>query len=497
MYEPLPASASILVVDDNPNNLELLRAVLEQEGHSVHMENDGLAALRAAQDGQFDLALIDVRMPRMNGYELCELLKADPRTRHMPVIFLSALSDVTDKIAAFESGGIDYIVKPFKVAEVVARVATQLKVSATHRRLASSNEELRKQNEAFQAKREERAAAPTPTTNPLAELEARGVLDGKYELAGLIGHGGFGVVYRGRHLVLDRPVAIKLIRTGEQTSPGDAERFRMEGVSACRVDHPNAVLVLDAGMTRTGLLYLVMELLEGRSMRAEIAAQKRMNVGQCVRISERIASVLAAAHAKGVIHRDVKPDNVFLHVGQGLDPVVKVVDFGIAKLMSDPARTPNTARGMMVGTPEYLAPERLLSRPYDGRADVYALGCTMFEAITGRPPFVPNREAPWLVAASHIGDPAPPIVNLEPSVPMELAALIHAALEKDPDDRPTAAQFQARLAEILPLSEEGRAAAEDRFDTDRAPELVVNSSATTLLHSPQGEPWPRRPDPID
>jgi eukaryotic-like serine/threonine-protein kinase len=292
--------------------------------------------------------------------------------------------------------------------------------------------------------------APPP---PPSQDEPHGVLDGKYELANLIGHGGFGVVYQGRHLVLDRPVAIKLMRPTDPSTTKDAERFRLEGISACRVDHPNAVVVHDAGVTRQGMLYLVMELLEGRSLRSELAVEKRLSIAQCLRISERVSSVLATAHAKGVVHRDIKPDNIFLHIGPEGSEIVKVVDFGIAKLMHDVYSSLNTGRGMMIGTPEYVSPERLLSRPYDGRADVYALGCTMFEMLTGRSPFLVNREAPWLVAAAHIGDTPPQLIGLEPTLPTELAALVHATLEKDPSDRPTAAELNMHLAELLPLYE--------------------------------------------
>lgn len=438
-------TADILVVDDHPHNLEVLRTVLEAEGYRVHMEQDGPSALQSATNMAFDLALIDVRMPIMDGYELCERLKSDVRTRHIPVIFLSALDDAQNKVQAFDSGGNDYIVKPFKVVEVLARVSNQLRNATMHRQVQAKNDELRQRNaELMRAKGvEPQSAVLTPGGHPLSLLpgaEAHDLFDGKYHLGEVIGHGGFGEVRRARHVVLGRPVAIKIIRPGSPLTSADAARVRLEGMTACRVEHPNAIAIWDAGVTAQGVIYLVMELLSGRSLRDELTERGKLPVARALSIARATCDVLAAAHEAGVIHRDIKPDNIFLHHPREGDETVKVVDFGIAKLVGASTMNgpPLTMDGQMIGTPEYLATERLLGKPYDGRSDIYSLGCMLHEMLTGAVPFVANKETPWLVATFHVGVEPRPIREIDPSIPPEVAALVHEALIKKPENRPTA-----------------------------------------------------------
>jgi DNA-binding response OmpR family regulator len=476
---PIPA-ADILVVDDNPTNCELLRAVLEGEGHRVHVAGDGPSALRAALSMPFDLALLDVRMPGMNGYELCERLKADPRLRGIPVIFLSALDDAANKVQGFDSGGADYIVKPFKVPEVLARVAHQLRNASLHREMHAKNEELRRRNVELSRSRDEaNETAPSGRPSFLPPAQALELFDGKYKLEALIGHGGFGEVYRATHAVLHRPVALKLLRPGQPITSEDAARFRLEGISACRVDHPNAVAIWDAGVTQQGVFYLVMELLTGRSLRAEMQERAPLSVVRCVRVARAVCDVLAAAHAAGVIHRDIKPDNIFLHTPREGTEIVKVVDFGIAKLVGSVESAAFTAQGSMIGTPEYLAPERLQTKDYDGRSDIYGLGCTMFEMLTGQPPFVADRELPWLVAAKHMMEPPPKLAALNPRVPPEVVRAVEAALEKRPEDRPAALQMR-ELLDAIDLAALGP---EQEDEGEAAPHggVPVSTEAPTLL----------------
>lgn len=445
-------TADILVVDDHPNNLEVLRTVLEAEGHRVHVEQDGYAALHAANNMSFDVALIDVRMPQMDGYELCERLKGDPRTRHIPVIFLSAFDDAQNKVQAFDSGGDDYIVKPFKVAEVLARVGNQLRNATMHRQITAKNEELRKRNAELMRSKNSEPNVFTRGGSPLSllpESESLSLFDGKYELGEVIGHGGFGEVRRALHVVLGRSVAIKIIRPGQPLTSADAARVRLEGMSACRVDHPNAIAIWDAGVTPQGVIYLVMELLSGRSLRDELAARTTISIARALSISRVTCDVLATAHAAGVIHRDVKPDNVFLHIPREGEEMVKIVDFGIAKLAGGPGNSPLTIDGQMVGTPQYLAPERFLGKGYDGRSDIYSLGCMMYEMLTGNPPFIPDPDTPWLVANQHVGQEPRPIEEIDPNIPLDVAALIHAALIKKGTSRPTAADLCTMIDQAI------------------------------------------------
>lgn len=446
-------TAAILIVDDNANNLELLKTVLESDGFSVHLAQSGQAALRAVATMPFDLALIDVRMPQMTGYELCERLKAWHRTRDMPVIFLSALGDVSNKVQAFESGGDDYVVKPFNVTEVLARVKSRLRTANAQRVMSAKNEELRKHNMELMRKQCNETQTMTAGGTEVSLLgpdERDGLFHGKYILGELIGRGGFGEVYRATHAVIGRPVAIKMLRRGVVVTSSNAARFRIEGMSACRVDHPNAVAIWDAGVTAQGVLFLVMELLTGRPVRSELTQKRTISALRSVQIARVICDVLRAAHQVDVVHRDIKPDNIFLHIPKDSSEVVKVLDFGIAKLLNQVGINDGTL-GPMAGTPEYLAPERLLSRPYDGRSDIYGLGCTMYELIAGRVPFVSNREMPWLVTAQHVEQPPVPLGDIVANVPPIVATLVHLALTKNPDQRPTAAVFLQEIDKVLAL----------------------------------------------
>ncbi len=454
MKSPGAMTADILVVDDHPHNLEVLRTVLEAEGHRVHVEQDGHSALQAAASMAFDLALIDVRMPLMDGYELCEHLKSDLRTRHIPVIFLSALDDAQNKVQAFDSGGDDYIVKPFKVVEVLARVSNQLRNSTMHRQVQAKNEELRRRNAELMRAKGVESQVLTPGGHPLSLLpgrEAQDLFDGKYQLEEVIGHGGFGEVRRARHVVLGRSVAIKIIRPGSPLTSADAARVRLEGMTACRVEHPNAIAIWDAGVTSQGVIYLVMELLSGRSLREELTDLGKLSVYRALTIARSTCDVLAAAHEASVLHRDTKPDNIFLHHPRDGEEIVKVVDFGIAKLIGESSMSagPLTMDGQMIGTPEYLAPERLLGKPYDGRSDIYSLGCTLYEMLTGAVPFVANKEAPWLVATFHVGCEPRPIREVEVTIPVEVATLVHDALIKRPESRPSATTLLIMIEQAL------------------------------------------------
>src|SRR5438094_1693176 len=212
----------------------------------------------------------------------------------------------------------------------------------------------------------------------LSEALPGTVLDEKYRIGEKIGSGNFGTVYRGEHILLHHPVAIKVFRPAVGNAGLESlERFRLEGISACRVNHPNAVSVLDFDVSAGSLAYLVMELLEGHSLAEELTLVGRVPSSRCARIAASVCDVLVEAHGAGILHRDIKPSNVFLHRGKG-EERVKVIDFGIAKLTGESmdvnVNARATATGIVVGSPAYMAPERFRGDPYAGRADVYAVG---------------------------------------------------------------------------------------------------------------------------
>jgi serine/threonine protein kinase len=225
-------------------------------------------------------------------------------------------------------------------------------------------------------------------------------------------------------------------------------RFQTEGIAACRVRHPNAVEVYASGFSQ-GVPYLVMELLTGETLWALLAREAKLPVPRAVEVATPVASALTAAHAARVIHRDVKPDNIFLHHGAEGE-VVKVVDFGIARLVDEarpPALANITRAGETIGTPEYMAPERLLGGTYDASADVYALGVVLFRMLTGEKLFDQQETYDGAeMVRLHLTSRPRDLARLAPKVPGSLAELVTSMLAKDPTARPTSREVTEALA---------------------------------------------------
>jgi eukaryotic-like serine/threonine-protein kinase len=449
---------TILIVDDSEINCSVLMAMLMKRDYRVRGVTSGSAAIESARIAPPDLILLDIAMPEINGYEVCQILKSDPRTDNIPIIFLSALDDPGDKVKAFQMGGFDYVVKPFESTELTARVANQLRLARLQRQMEAKNEEILRKNEEILRKNEEILEKSRRLFRMREELESAQdtvisvfasmsrtllgkVLDEKYKLVEIIGSGGYGAVFRAVHTMLGRVVAVKVLQPGPAIA-SLGESIRVEGVSACSVNHPNAVKIWDAGVTKEGLAYLVMELLVGRTLRQEMSRDKPLSLERCAEVVLPVCEVLSVAHAANVVHRDIKPDNIFLHTDAGRE-VVKVVDFGIAKLMNGDPQCGDQATHTIevIGTPEYVAPERFEAASYDGRADVYSLGVMLYEMLCGHLPFQTSREFRWAVASMHMDDPPPSLQEINPNIPSEVDEIVLRALAKDPRERPNAAEF--------------------------------------------------------
>jgi serine/threonine protein kinase/FixJ family two-component response regulator len=443
--------ASVLVVDDTPINLVTLDVILRSAGCEVvkaATATEALAQLRAKVP---DLILLDVVLPDIEGYELCQLIHAMPECRHLPIIFISARTDADDKVRGFEVGGADYVTKPFQALEVLARVEHQIKIARLTRELQREKEQLLAKNQELLRAQGETAAA----FGALTEALPGQILDNRYRLDEKIGSGGFGVVYRATQLGLQRHVAVKIFRPRSGSrDPDSIRRFVQEGISACRINHPNAVLILDAGISQQGIPYLVMELLRGRTLSEELRSRRRLSLGQTLRILIPVLRVLIEAHQVGVVHRDIKPDNIFLHYSRD-ERIVKVLDFGIAKLVgaSTPQARPavlpairivSRAEGL-IGTPAYMAPERVQSLECDGRADVYSVGVMMFEMLTGRLPWDTEDGGYMAMLIDHLQREPKPLRSYDPSIPEPIEGIVMSALTKDAERRPTALMFLTAL----------------------------------------------------
>ncbi|HKF80641.1 MAG TPA: serine/threonine-protein kinase [Thermoleophilaceae bacterium] len=257
----------------------------------------------------------------------------------------------------------------------------------------------------------------------------------------VIGRGGMGVVYRATQESLRRRVAVKLIAPEVAGNPDFRERFKRESLLAASIEHPNVIPVYDAGETED-LLYLVMRFIEGIDLRALIDSEGALDPRRAARIVGQLAEALGAAHRRGLIHRDVKPANVLIERSGGSEHAY-LTDFGIARDLG--STTALTRVGSVVGTLDYIAPERLETGGGDGRSDLYALGCVLFETLTARVPFPKDSDVAKMYA--HMNEPVPSARDLRPEVPEGLAAVAAKAMAKSPDDRyDTADEFAEALA---------------------------------------------------
>lgn len=266
------------------------------------------------------------------------------------------------------------------------------------------------------------------------------LLSARYRLAERIGAGAVAEVWRGIDTVLLREVAIKTIDIKAQhDDPEVVARFRREAVATAGLSHPNIVTVYDTGLDGD-LAFLVMELLTGPTLQTMIRDQGFLSYDEGLGLMRQVSDGLAAAHAEGIIHRDIKPGNVMLHHGEP-----KIVDFGIAALEHD-AMAGVTAPGTAIGTPAYISPEQALGRTTTPASDMYSFGCLLMALFSGRPPF--QAEQPIALARAHITDLPPRLSELRPDCPPALDALVEHLLSKDPADRPGAGLVSRELQRI-------------------------------------------------
>jgi serine/threonine protein kinase len=277
------------------------------------------------------------------------------------------------------------------------------------------------------------------------------VLGGSYTLLSRLGGGGMGVVYRARQNRLQRDVALKVLSLQLSADDRARERFRTEALAVSQLSNPHTVAIHDFGSTDQGLLYLVMALLEGESLRNRLR-QGPLGIRAAVNIAAQVAESLAEAHARKpqIIHRDIKPDNIVVRTEHDGEDFVTVLDFGLAKL-ANASSDKLTASGLIVGTPAYMAPEQARGdEKVDARVDLYALGVLLHEMISGRQPFV--AENPTALLYKQVWDPPPTLSECCPgrTIPPELEQIVLSLLAKNPEERPaTAAIVRARLLEIF------------------------------------------------
>jgi len=275
---------------------------------------------------------------------------------------------------------------------------------------------------------------------------------GRYRVLAKLGEGGMGAVFRAEQISLKRTVAVKLLRPDVSANHMLLRRFNAEAEAVAKLNHPNTVNIYDFGQDTDGTLFIAMELIEGRSLRSVLHAEAPLPVRRALAIAKQVAASLSDAHARAIVHRDLKPDNVMLQDRGRERDIARVLDFGIAKLRDDTRATQQamTQQGDMLGTPQYMAPEQIQAQPIDGRTDVYALGCLLYEMVTGR---LPHEAATVLAMLSKhlIEHPVPPSQRRpDLGLPEALDRLILGAMAKAPAARPATMElFGEQIAELL------------------------------------------------
>ena len=272
----------------------------------------------------------------------------------------------------------------------------------------------------------------------------------RFVITAKIGAGGMGAVYRAKQLGMNRDIAVKVLLRELTENETVLRRFHLEALAVSKLKHPNTIQIFDFGETEDGLLYIAMELLEGRPLAKVLTDDKQVSVDRSLHIIEQTAKSLREAHSKGIVHRDLKPDNIFLQsVGEDGD-FAKVLDFGVAKVAEgDGQQKTLTKAGSIFGTPKYMSPEQSRGGEIDSRSDIYAMGIILYELLTGRVPF--NAENPLGILIKHLQEQPPTFQQIRPDlvIPEAVERFVHKMLAKQAEQRPQTAE--AVIREIVAL----------------------------------------------
>ena len=302
------------------------------------------------------------------------------------------------------------------------------------------------------------------------------ILNGKYKVLAVLGEGGMGVVYKVRHLILETRnlFALKILHPRFSNDPRFKKRFMREVEVAMKLTHENIVQLREFGHTEDGLLFFTMDYFDGATLTELISKEGSLSPRRIIGVTKDVLRALVEAHRSGIVHRDLKPDNILVSSGNDGD-AVRILDFGIAKVIEGSARGATLTQGGVIGTPKYMSPEQASGEGLDGRSDLYSLGVVLYEIVTGKVPFSKGTARSILLA--HMTKPPPPFKEIRPSVkvPAHLEAFIFRLLAKDPGQRPASA---AECLALLGAKEVSR--------------LPRQKGATSLTDSLYGSPW-RRP----
>jgi DNA-binding response OmpR family regulator len=418
----------ILVVEDEAAIRNNVVSMLRMEGFDVVEASNGKLALAVAHEHLPGLILSDVMMPELDGYGLLEQLRADPLTANIPLIFLSARTDRADRRRGMNLGADDYLGKPFTHDELLEAVTARIKRTQSTGKTAAG------------------ATAPAANSHvaslPTAATARPPVSVKGYRILRKIGSGGMSEVFLAVRESDQRELALKVLDTAINDDGALLDRFIQEYALLAQIDHPNVVRIFDQGITDAHA-FLSMEYFVRGDIKQRIAAGLTQH--EALGVTVQVALALAQIHARGIVHRDVKPDNLMMR----RDGTVALIDFGIAKHANH--GMDHTLHGEIVGSPYYLSPEQAAGKPVSAASDIYCLGVIFYEMLTGQRPYTADRME--VLLAQHLFSP-PPRLAAQHS---DMQDLLDRMMHKDPVQRMGSAQAVVKyITERWPLASSAR-----------------------------------------
>lgn len=456
-------AARIVLVEDSEVVRRFAQQLLVRKGFDVKEFPDGAAALEQILRDPPDLVISDIQMPHMDGLELTRRLRERYDKRKLPIVLVSVLSEEENIVAGFEAGANDYLIKPYRTAELMAKVSVLLREGEFLRR--ESEPVLPEEPPSLPG---QVGPAPTTTTATSAPTQApepapddtavRGIVPpatptyffDQYVVTGEYGRGGMGTVYRAVRRDDQTPVALKVLAPRLSENRTAIARFLREIRVLSSLESAHVVRVLDHGYD-AGRYFLVMEAVEGDPLDRIVLRDGPLPEVETARIFWQVCRALQDLSDQGLVHRDVKPANIIRRSSDGL---IKLVDFGLAKYENEASTLTET--GYALGTSYYVAPEVIEGARADARSDLFAVGVSMFETLTGRRPF--PGVVPYQIFKRIVTGPTPDVRQFRSGLSAGLVAILERLLSRDPQARYQRGEEVERDLEAWLESEEGQAA---------------------------------------
>ncbi|MEM7736803.1 MAG: protein kinase [Deinococcota bacterium] len=394
--------ASVSVIEDETMFVKIIRSALERLEHSARFYADGSSGLAGLQLHPPDLLILDLNLPDADGIDIARTIREHEQLKTMPILMLTARTDLDSRVLGLQFAD-DYLGKPFEMEELAARVQALLRRSLSAQSLAEAD--------------------------ALDVYELTGKHVKHYELFEVLGEGSMSIVYKALDTWLGRMVAMKFI-TNPFSDETIRERFLREAKAASRLEHENICPVFIIDELPSSEMFIVMPFFEGRTLESMLLHES-ISVSQACHYAVQIASGLALAHTNNIIHRDIKPGNIFIT----FDGTVKLLDFGIAKLLNRSVDANLTQPGTILGTVNYMAPEQVRAQDVGVTADCWSLGVVLYEMLARRLPFEVERQDLIGTISKIMRGQYIPLAEVKQGLPSKLVEVVHKTLNKDPSDR--------------------------------------------------------------